>query len=359
MANRFKPAFLFFLIFLAGRLSAVVSAGYYESVDGKNGQLLKTAFFNIIKTHTVLSYSDLWIAFRKTDMRADGKVWDIYSNTTNYDFGTDQDVGTGGNVEGTCYNREHSFPNSWFFGDKSSPMYTDLFHMYPSDKWVNGKRGNAPFGNVETVIGYSANHYCKWGTSTASGATLAVFEPADEMKGDFARTYFYMVTAYEDRVASWKANDNTEMLSGDSYPAFSPWALKILLEWNRKDPVSAKEKARNDSIYVLFQHNRNPYIDFPSLAEYVWGDSTTYAFHPSHYASLNNSPETNATTVVWSKGNDIFISTIPGEIVEVYDISGKKLFRIKAEGYLISRTMPGKGIIFINAGGERVKFCVE
>ncbi|MDP4277196.1 MAG: endonuclease, partial [Bacteroidota bacterium] len=175
MRFRFKLLTLFVCLCCLTSSYATIPAGYYATVDGLSGKALKTAFFNVVKTHTVLSYSDLWTAFRKTDVRADGKVWDVYSNSTNYVFGTDQDTGSGGNVEGTCYNREHSFPNSWFFGDKSAPMYTDLFHLYPTDKWVNGKRGNMPFGDVQVVTGYSANHYSEWGTSTASGSTLTVF----------------------------------------------------------------------------------------------------------------------------------------------------------------------------------------
>jgi len=313
-------------LFFGVQAYAVIPVGYYDGTDGQSGAALKTKLYNTIKGHTEFTYGDLWTAFRSTDVRADGKVWDIYSNSTNFVFGTNQDAGSGGSAEGQYYNREHSFPKSWF-GGEVAPMYTDLFHLYPSDKWVNNSRGNSPFGNVQVVTGFSANHYCEWGTSTESGSSLTVFEPADELKGDMARTYFYMVTRYENLVASWKSNLNTEMLGGNSYPAFSSWAIKVLLEWSRLDPVSAKERARNDAIYTNFQHNRNPFIDYPSLAEYVWGDSTTYAFHPSKYTAVSVVKSEVSLFTVWSEHGSLCVRTTVGKTIEIMDVTGKIITR--------------------------------
>lgn len=63
---------------------------YYQSANGKKGKELKTAMSNIISKHNQLSYDGLWTAFKTTDKREDGKVWDMYSCTTNFNFGTDQ-----------------------------------------------------------------------------------------------------------------------------------------------------------------------------------------------------------------------------------------------------------------------------
>ncbi len=118
---------------------------YYQSANGKKGKALKTAMFYIIKTHKELSYKGLWNAFRTTDRREDGKVWDMYSCTTNFNFGTDQ-AGSY-KKEGDVYNREHSFPKSWF--GEAKPMYTDLVHLVPTDGKVNGMRSNYPFGETD------------------------------------------------------------------------------------------------------------------------------------------------------------------------------------------------------------------
>lgn len=130
-----------------------------------------------------------------------------------------------------------------------------------------------PYGENEGEYKHSEGYYSKIGDCTFDGYTGRCFEPNDEWKGDFARTYFYMVTCYEDQQTTW----SSDMLSSDAYPAFSEWALRLLLKWSRQDPVSEIETARNEAVCAI-QHNRNPFIDYPGLAEYIWGDSTQYAF---------------------------------------------------------------------------------
>ena len=107
------------------------SGTYYQAADGKKGAALKTALSGVIYNRTERTYGDLWGDFKTTDVRSDGKVWDMYSNISNFTFGTDQ-AGSY-SQEGDVYNREHSFPKSWF-GGEVMPMYTDLHHMYPTDK---------------------------------------------------------------------------------------------------------------------------------------------------------------------------------------------------------------------------------
>ena len=184
------------------------SGTYYQAADGRKGQALKTAMFKIIKTHNELSYKKLWTAFKTTDMRSDGKVWDMYSNVTNFTFGTDQ----AGNYkeEGDVYNREHSFPKSWFNDQK--PMYTDLVHLVPTDAKVNGERSNYPFGETKGGKYQSINGFSKLGSCTYPGYTGIVFEPNDEYKGDFARIYFYMATAYEDKITGWSQRDRKSVV---------------------------------------------------------------------------------------------------------------------------------------------------
>ncbi len=258
-----RKIFTLCFVFVSIYFWAEIPAGYYNAAAGKTGAELKTALCGIVESHTARSYADLWSDFQKTDKRSDGKVWDIYSNATNYTFGSNQC----GNysVEGDCYNREHSFPKSWF--SEATPMYTDLFHLYPSDGKVNGMRSNYPFGEVGTASFSSKNNYCRLGSSSFSGYSGIVFEPADELKGDLARTYFYMVSAYDDKVANW----HSDQLAGNKYPALNAWSVALFLKWNAQDPVSTKEINRNEAIYGI-QHNRNPFIDHPELAEYIWGN---------------------------------------------------------------------------------------
>lgn len=268
------------------------SGTYYKNADGKKGEELKTALCDIITAeHESLTYGSLWEHFETTDKRSDGKVWDMYSNATNFTFVTDQDSGSGGTTEGDKFNREHSFPNSWFGGDKGSIMYSDLFHLYPTDKLVNNKRGNLPFGENIGESYKSIGGFSKIGACTYAGSgKVKCFEPNDMYKGDFARTYFYMVTRYENEIVNWFQSYSdkdkeglAKTLAGNKYPGLTDWQLNMLMEWSAKDPVSEdKEVPRNKAVYGI-QHNRNPFIDYPGLEEYIWGDLKDVAFSYDNY----------------------------------------------------------------------------
>jgi len=259
-------------------LIVLMPQGYYDNAVNKSGNALREALHNIIKVHDTLSYNDLWQNFYSTDRRPDNnKVWDIYSDKPGYTpayyftFGSDQ-CGSYSN-EGDCYNREHSVPNSWF-GGSVAPMYTDLFHLYPTDGYVNSKRSNLPFGKV-TSASWTSTNGSKVGTSNISGYSGQVFEPIDSFKGDFARTYFYMAVCYMDK------NLGVETQSNFSGGDLKPWAKQLLLQWAALDPVSQKEIDRNNAIYEL-QHNRNPFIDHPELAAKIFGsDSTPFSLNES------------------------------------------------------------------------------
>lgn len=258
-------------------------ATYYQNADGLMGANLKTALSGVIYDRHELTYGELWEAFFTTDLRSDGKIWDMYSCITNYDPVTS---GSNYQQEGDCYNREHSFPNSWF-GKKVQPMYTDLHHIVPTDGYVNNRRANFAFGETDGEVYQSAEGFSKVGNCTYPGCDTIVFEPNDEYKGDFARIMFYMVTCYEEKLPDWYTNFGDkdgirQTLDGNSYPGLTSWQLQMLLEWAAADPVSEKETNRNNAVYAL-QHNRNPFIDYPGLERYIWGDRTEKPFSNSHY----------------------------------------------------------------------------
>lgn len=247
-------------------VSAQPPAGYYDPAAGLSGEALREALRGIIDGHTVLANSDLWGAYSITDRKPNNKVWDIYSDVPDgtppyeFSFGSDQ-CGTY-DEEGDCFNREHSFPQSWF--DGAPGMDTDLFHMYPTDAWVNQKRANWPYGIVGSTT-FVADNGGKLGQCVYPGCTGLVFEPIDAYKGDLARGYFYMLTRYMDQAGSWSS---APILSGGE---FLPWVENLLLEWHLDDPVSAKEIARNNAIFSSLQGNRNPYIDNPQWVQFIWG----------------------------------------------------------------------------------------
>ena len=266
------------------------SGEYYKPADGKKGAELKTALCKIIYDRNEggdlnTAYKALWTHFQTTDKKENGKVWDMYSNKRDFTFVEDQDKGSGGTTEGEYYNREHSWPNSWF-GAKVMPMYTDLHHMYPTDKLVNNKRANYPFGETNGESFKSANDFSKLGKCTYPGYEGTVFEPNDLYKGDFARTYFYMVTCYEEKLPDWYTNyaESQPTLDGKTYPGLSDWQLEMLLKWAKNDPVSDKETNRNNAVWEI-QENRNPFIDYPELERFIWGDLKDVAFSYDHYST--------------------------------------------------------------------------
>ena len=309
------------------------SGDYYKPADGKKGKELKTALCGIIYDRNEggdlnTAYKALWTHFKTTDAKPNGKVWDMYSNKREMEFGVDQDTGSG-NQEGQYYNREHSMPNSWF-GGKVMPMYTDLHHMYPTDKVVNNKRGNNPFGETANPSWKSANDFSKLGKCTYPGYDGVVFEPNDEYKGDFARTYFYMVTCYEEKLPDWFANfaDSKATLDGNTYPGLSNWQLKMLMKWAKNDPVSEKEINRNNAVWDI-QNNRNPFIDYPGLEEYIWGDKKDEAFSYDNYSSGIQNIE----------GKD--------EIEGYYSVDGKRLQK------------PQRGVNIVKTKSRRTKKIIN
>lgn len=291
---------------------------YYDGIGNETCENLKTTLHNLINNHTVVSYSSLWTHYQTTDDHLNDSgneviVWDMYSDNpygseNEFSFGSEQ-CGSY-QSEGDCYNREHSFPKSWWGGSTSVPQYTDLFTVVPVDGWINGIRNNNPYGEIqggtETHI---TNNGSALGSSSISipGYSGSVFEPIDEYKGDLARGYFYMMTRYEDVIPSWENNtiESDAVLDGTSYPGFEQWMLDMLINWHNIDPVDTKEIERNEAIYSI-QGNRNPFIDHPEYVNLVWdscGATDTEAPTTPTNLMASNTAETT-TDLNWIASND-------------------------------------------------------
>jgi len=237
---------------------------YYASAYGKTGAALKAALLDIIDGHTAGSYAGLYTIYRVSDVTSDGKVWDIYSDRDGtglnraYTYEFSKTCGSY-SKEGDCYNREHMIPQSVF--SEKSPMVCDAHHVLPTDGKVNGMRSNYPHATVGATTFVSLNG-TKVGTSTTPGYTGKAGEPINVYKGDTARIYFYFSLRY---------NGNATVKAWDAMTAgarLKPWAQTLYREWNQADPVSEKERARNNGVQQ-FQKNRNPFIDYPELADLI------------------------------------------------------------------------------------------
>ena len=270
------------LVCCTGYVSAEdMPAGYYNAIQGTKDSMLKTALHQIIKGgeryiygpstyhttnkiqngDTIWKVGDLkaygtWHGFQSSDQQSDGTIWDMYSTTKRY-FPI-----KGGSAAGMDI--EHSLPKSWWGGDEND-AYIDLYHLNPADRVANNNKSNYPPGILNDSNKVNNGIFFMGKDKEWNDYAFSVI---DEYKGDFARAYFYISTAYHDM--KWDAS-YSKYVTNDSYLTFTPYLIQVLLQWHRIDPVSEKEINRLDAISSI-QHNRNPFIEYPELVEYIWGD---------------------------------------------------------------------------------------
>lgn len=297
---------------------ADIPEGYYDACEGKSKAALKSQLYTIVKDHTAIPYGNkndqTWGAFFYTDVHPDGYWWDIY--TTNHVA-----VGDGAPANDVM-NKEHAFPKSWW-GGNNNDAYKDIVHLMPVNSVANSTRSNWPYAEVQTPKSISTkctNPRFKHGSPKTGqgGGSSTVFEPDDEFKGDLARTYFYMVTCYQN--LTWQGNGLYTAENG-TYPTLQPWAIEMLLRWHREDPVSQKEIDRNEGVYSQ-QKNRNPFIDYPEMVEHIWGDKmdTPWTFSGSVDPDPGSDPKPDTGAVLTSPVNNDwyhFTGVEPGQTLSI------------------------------------------
>lgn len=282
----------YFLVLAIGLLVSVgakadIPSGYYDSLEGLSGVELKKAVKAAARSHTAIDYgTETWKVFIESDTRYVGGQrtwWDMYSNN---------------NVAATSYaehdglNIEHSVANSWWGGTKND-AYKDLMHLNPSNSDANSRKSNYPLGEIQNETWNNGVTFIGKPKSGDCGGASYVYEPADEYKGDFARVFFYMFTIYDD--ISWRtSNGYGYMYDTSSSLLLKPWAYEMLLKWAQNDPVSQKELDRNEVIYK-HQRNRNPFIDYPELAQHIWGSKKNTPFHLDGTVDPNPDPDPDPT----------------------------------------------------------------
>ncbi|MCL2597585.1 MAG: endonuclease [Paludibacter sp.] len=334
-----------FLFFYKNLLSQIPN-GYYNTAEGKRGAELKTALYNIIKNPSFWNgkYMNAASFFGQYDRTPDGYIWDMYSNIRCTQW------------SGCGLNREHNMPKSWFGittnNEDVASIGCDYNNLYPSNADANYAKNNYPLGEVGSSIIFD-NGVSKVGKSKIqikNGAYNGnVFEPANEYKGDFARDYMYMVTCYENYSQKWTNSYGMIMLQNNTYPTFTPYAIDLLLKWSKNDPVSQKEIDRNEAVYSV-QGNRNPFVDHPEYAEYIWGDKAV-------------TPESDKLFSVNYRGIDnVLVVTIDNEsgagaLYEIYSISGQKIIEntVNQDGQ-ISCAGLADGVYIVSIYSQKLKW---
>ena len=319
-------------------LSAAPKAGHYAQLDGTSASGLCDAIGKVASQgYHSLGYNGLYEAYKTTDSK-NGRIWDMYSNCS---FAYTNTCGNYKN-ECDCYNREHSVPQSWW-GKGTTNQGCDIFILLPTDGKVNGMRGNYPYGEVGTAS-YTSKNGSKRGSSNFPGYSGIVFEPIDEYKGDFARGIMGAMLKWR---GSWTKSEGNSTFTGNYTSSgnygFTAYAVALFMKWHREDPVSQKELDRNDGIEKT-QGNRNPFIDYPCLAEYLWGNKKDQkldlskimsAYDPKYFDSDQSGCSCTTTDIeqlpaepvylVQVSGNNLSIVAQQTVNMAVYDVMGRML----------------------------------
>jgi endonuclease I len=342
-----KNGTLTLLSFFITLTIAAQDSTYYQTAFNHSGDALKFELNQIIRNHTEFNYTssstDVWDILKATDRdtaNPDNVVL-IYSGRS-VDGEQEYNNGAG-------WNREHVWAKSRGDFGTSKGAGTDVHHLRPCDISVNSTRNNRNFDTCITCTDVIDGGF---DTGSKYDANLWTFEPRDEVKGDVARMIFYMAVRYEGEGTEPDLElTNTLLINTDQSPYHAVYST--LLHWNRLDPVTDWERNRNEIIYNDYQHNRNPFIDFPELAEYLWGDSIDVVWMPEIIDAITEETFKASISVYPNPTSDIvtiageferaIIYNSHGQILETSDQSIIKLSCYPAGVYFI-RIMAKNGL---------------
>ena len=334
-----------------GIVSSTAPIGYYDSLEGLSGNALKQAIQDIIANPTVIhahNYGDILDILMKADQNPlnSNQVWLMYVEQPRSKLDV-QETG----INTGKWNREHIYPQSrGSYTDGTSSIadginiwlptnandilagHADAHHLRAEDGPENSLRSNKDYG----LTGYN-------GPNGTMGS----------WKGDVARAVFYMAVRYNAlSVVNGDIPDATVGQLGD---------LASLLLWNALDPSDDFEMNRNNYIYT-WQVNRNPFIDYPDLANYIWGANAGQVWHSN--LSTNNFVDLNVTIYPNPANKTITISGINESAkIEIYNSLGEKIVNTTFVGKTKLDIDFPSGIYFakINSGDKTVvkKVIVE
>ena len=307
-----------------GQVSSTAPAGYYASLEGLSGSALKQALQDIIANPSEVrlhSYADMWDIIRVADTNPlnSGEIWDMYREEPMSKI----DQQNGSSIIGK-WNREHIFPQSRGGFDVALGDYadgisiwnttsaaatidgvSDAHHIRAENGQENSSRNNKNYGTVNSATVYA-------GPSGTQGS----------WHGDVARACFYMAVRFNG--LNVLNGDPSEYLPSTTTSSGNIGDLATLLAWNVSDARDDFEMNRNNYVQT-WQHNRNPFIDYPLLADYIFGAN----YGQPWFAALSSpSFEVSEVKVYPNPATEhIFISGLLGTSkVEIFTISGAKVF---------------------------------
>ncbi|KGO87932.1 ribonuclease [Flavobacterium suncheonense GH29-5 = DSM 17707] len=326
-----------------GLVTPTIPPGYYDSLEGLSGDALKQALQDIIANPAVVrahNYGDIWEILQSADVNPENsnQVWMYYVEAPRAKLDRQtESSGVGKWV------REHVFAQArggFSGGTSSTPdginvwlptnaddilaAHADAHHLHAEDGVENGIKSNKDFG-LDAYNG-PAGTQGKW-------------------KGDIARALFYMAVRYN---ALSLVNGNPPDTSGNQIMG----DLATLLTWNHTDPRDDFEMNRNNYIYT-WQMNRNPFIDYPNLADYIWGPNVgqpwSATLSTGEFAELKLSLYPNPAS------ESITIAGVQEEAVAVfYNMTGQKVKEVEFSGQTTIRLdlQAGLYMVKITSGNQ-------
>ena len=318
-----------------GLVASTAPSGYYDSLNGKSGAVLVQAVQDIIANPNVVrahNYGDVTTILKISDRNPlnHNQVWLMYVEQPRAVL----DFQTTGNNTGT-WNREHIYPQSrggFTNGTSDTPDGIDIWLPTNADDILAG-HADAHHIRAEDGPENSSRNNKDYGLTDYNGPS----GNQGSWKGDVARAVFYMTVRYNLlNVVNGNPPDATLYQLGD---------LTSLLLWNASDPSDDFEMNRNNYIYT-WQLNRNPFIDLPELANYIWGANAGEVWqgslstqNPSEvYFSIYPNPTSGIFTIDGLKGSFSF---------EVLSIDGQKVYESEANGTAIISLELAAGMYFV------------
>lgn len=250
--------------------TAYYSGNYYNSIDTSlRGDDFRDKLANLITTtHTdYTSYAELANAYKTTDAvpNKSGYITWFYTGTE-VKFS-----GFGG--KGGQTNREHVWPKDGGSAfSETSECGSDAHHLRPTECNLNSTRGSKSFGEVEqsTQNVVNQNKSASYGDGTADSLCYtsgSFFYPAAGYRGATARILMYVQTR-------WGNKFNLQFVDGAGHSK-TIGDFKTLMKWHLEELPTQEEINRNQAVYEI-QGNRNPFIDHPEYAAYIYSEAGSY-----------------------------------------------------------------------------------
>lgn len=297
-----------------GVVASTQPNGYYDPLNGLSGSNLKQAMQDIIAEEGVVraqTYTDIIDILKEADQNPanSNQVWLVYKEIGRAKL----DYQTTSNSIGK-WNREHTYPRSrGGFNSIDLDDIADGKNVFWNTTADSLRHGNSDAHALRAADGpeNSSRGNQHYGQYNGPSGTLGKF------KGDVARSVFYMAIRY----------NNLAIVNGFPVSTVGELGdLATLLDWHRNDPPDDFEMNRNNIVYT-WQFNRNPFIDYPDLVEYIWGNQVGNAWDPS--LSINEVSDLNIRLYPNPVKDKLYISGIANEtLVEVFSVDGRKLSEV-------------------------------